>query len=313
MNQRNSENKRKSVILSEGRRFHRRPKSKDPDAARPTIALAPFLPLLLLFVLLLTPAQAQPTLYAQSLQTALTRQNPHLEFLLYDLRTQTPLVNTFPNPAQPIPPGSLVKPFLALAYAPAHPTFPTITCHGHAGPAPDQCWSVAGHGPLTLPGAIAQSCNAYFLALARTLTSSAIPFLPAPPPNPTPETLIGLTPAWLISPTDLIHAYASLLASPPSPTRTAILLGMTASAKSGTANRIGPHPGGVLAKTGTAPCRSSEPDLPCKATGDGLILAAVPATNPSLLLLVRRRATTGAMTAPAASRILTQLEALHAY
>jgi cell division protein FtsI/penicillin-binding protein 2 len=231
------------------------------------------------------PAHPQQTLYSQSLQTALARQNP--------------------NPAHPIPPGSLVKPFLSLAYAAAHPTFPTITCHGHS----DLCWSAAGHGPLTLPDAIAQSCNAYFLALARTLTSSPIPYLPAPPPNPTPETLIGLTPAWLISPNDLIHAYASLLASPSSPTRTAILLGMRASASHGTANRIGHHPGVVLAKTGTAPCI----DLPCKATGDGLIIAAVPAANPTLLLLVRRRATTGAMTAPAASRILSQLKALHAY
>ena len=87
------------------------------------IALAP---------LIFPPAQPQQTLYSQSLQTALTRQNPHLEFLLYDLRTQTPLANTFPNPAQPIPPGSLVKPFLALAYAAANSAFPTITCHGHS-------------------------------------------------------------------------------------------------------------------------------------------------------------------------------------
>ena len=46
--------------------------------------------------------------------------------------------------------------------------------------------------------------------------------------------------------------------------------------------------------------------------GDGLVIAAVPAAHPTLLLLVRKRATTGAMTAAAANAILTQLESLHA-
>ncbi len=232
----------KFVSLSGSRRPHRRLESKNPDAAHPADTVRPFLPLLLLCVFLSASTQAHPqTLYSQSLQTALTRQNPNTEFLLYDLPSQTTLANTFPDPTRPIPPGSLVKPFLALAYATHHPTLPTITCHGHS----DLCWSATGHGPLTLPQAIAQSCNAYFLALAKILIagcpihrascdewglSTRIPNLPPPPPNPTPETLIGLTPAWLISPDDLVHAYATLLASPPSPTRTAILLGMRASA-----------------------------------------------------------------------------------
>jgi hypothetical protein len=293
------------VILSAVRRICRT-ESTNPGAARITTTLRTFLPILLLFVSPAnTPAQ---TLYSQSLQTALTRQNPHTEFLLYDLRTKAGLANTFPDPNHPIPPGSLVKPFLALAYATTHPDFPTITCHGHS----DLCWST-GHGSLTLPDALAQSCNAYFLALARTLDPTHIPYLPPPPPNPTPETLIGLTSKWLISPADLIHAYAALLAAPPSPTRAAILNGLARSATHGTASPLGAIPGGVLAKTGTAPCRSSGPDPPCKATGDGLILTAVPAAKPTLLLLVRQRATTGAGTAPAAARILTQLKAVHAY
>jgi hypothetical protein len=87
---------------------------------------------------------------------------------------------------------------------------------------------------------------------------------------------------------------------------------MTQAATTGTASRIGQHPGGVLAKTGTAPCIPT-PSQPCKATGDGLVLAAVPAQSPTLLLLVRRRATTGALTAAAANPILTQLKTLHAY
>ncbi len=246
------------------------------------------------------PLEAQQTLNSQSLQTQLAR--PNLELLVLDLRTHQVVANTFP-PA-PIPPGSLLKPFLALAYLqrPQHPELHAV-CHGHS----DRCWRVGGHGTLTLPQALAQSCNAYFLALARTLTPDEIT-LPTPPPaNASPETLIGLNPAWLIPPTTLAEAYAQLLTSPTTPP--AILEGMRLAASEGTATAVGPHPGGVLAKTGTAPCITR----PCKASGDGLFLAAVPAVHPTLLLLVRRRGTTGATTAQSAGPILTQLKALHAY
>jgi len=250
------------------------------------------------------PVYAQ-SLYAQSIQTALARTTPNLEILLVDLRTHETLANTFAYPETPIPVGSLLKPFLAMAYARTHSDhFPTVVCHGH----PDLCWKEGGHGPMTLPNAIAQSCNAYFLALARDLDPAMIPYLPAPPPNSSPETLIGLTSDWSISPSTLAQAYAALLTSPPSQTQKEIIAGMRGSDSNGTASHIGPHRGGVLAKTGTAPCI----DLPCKASGDGLVIAAFPAGRPTLLLLVRKRATTGAMTASAAGRILTQLEAMHA-
>jgi cell division protein FtsI/penicillin-binding protein 2 len=157
---------------------------------------------------------------------------------------------------------------------------------------------------MVLPEAIAQSCNAYFLALARGLATASIPYLP-PPPDTAPETLIGLNPAWRVAPMTLAGAYARLLAAPG---HADVLAGMRGSATRGTAARLGPHPGGVLAKTGTAPCI----DEPCRASGDGLLVAAVPAALPTLLLLVRKRATTGAMTAEAAGPILHQLEALHA-
>jgi cell division protein FtsI/penicillin-binding protein 2 len=248
---------------------------------------------------------AQSTLYSQSLQAKLTRANPYIEFLILDLRTHQTLANTFTAPEAPIPAGSLLKPFLAHAYLThPHPELKAV-CHGH----PDRCWRAGGHGTLTLPQALAQSCNAYFLALARTLSPDEITLPTAPPPNATPEDLIGLTPRWPIAPTTLASAYAHLLTSPSTPPE--ILEGMRLAATEGTATRTGSHPGGVLAKTGTAPCI---PDpTPCKASGDGLVLAAVPALHPTLLLLVRRRATTGATTAITAGSILTQLEALHAY
>ena len=247
------------------------------------------------------PPSRPPTLYAQSIQTALSAHSANLELLVLDLRTGDTLANTFAQPDRPIPVGSLTKPFLALAYLRAHPgAAPTLTCRGH----PDRCWKPLGHGALALPQALAQSCNAYFLALAARLPANVpIPDLP-PPPNASSTTLIGLTPGWLISPNALAHAYASLFADPTLPLD--ILTGLRAAAASGTASRIGLHPGGVLAKTGTAPCI----DVACKASGDGLVLAAIPAAHPTLLLLVRRRATTGAMAAAAASPILTLLQAL---
>jgi cell division protein FtsI/penicillin-binding protein 2 len=250
-----------------------------------------------------SPAPAQ-SLYAQSIHTALLRIAPSLEFLVLDLRTHDTLALTFAHPATPIPVGSLLKPFLAMAYAKSHPVpAPVIVCHGHA----DRCWKPEGHGPMTLTNAIAQSCNAYFLALARDIDIANIPYLP-PPPNASPETLIGLNPDWPIAPERLANGYVQLLSAPASQTQAAILAGMRGSATHGTASRIGPHPGGVLAKTGTAPCI----DQPCKASGDGLVIAAVPAANPAILLLVRKRGTTGAMTAAAANPLLTQLEQLHA-
>lgn len=247
------------------------------------------------------PVSAQRSLYAQSIQSALTPTTRNLEILVLDLRTHETLANTFAHPQTPIPIGSLVKPFLAAAYLKTHSSAPTIVCHGHA----DRCWKPAGHGSVTLTQAIAQSCNAYFLALARDIPPADIPYLPPPPANALPETFLGLTSDWRISPEALANAYADMLSS--SPDRP-ILEGMRDSARIGTASRIGAHPGGVLTKTGTAPCI----DKPCKANGDGLVIAAVPAAHPTLLLLVRKRATTGAMTAAAANAILTQLESLHA-
>jgi hypothetical protein len=264
------------------------------------------LPLLLLIVLCPT-SHAQSSLYSQSIQTAIVRTTPGLEVLVLDLRTHEILADTFASPDTPIPVGSLLKPFIALAYGQSHGgVFPTIVCHGH----PDRCWKDGGHGPITLTDAVAQSCNAYFLGLARNLTPAgvaSIPYLPAPPPN-APEALMGLTPDWTIAPKTLAHAYAALLGSSPTATQSAILAGMRGSALHGTASGIGAHPGGVLAKTGTAPCIDSH----CAANGDGLVIAAVPANHPTLLLLVRKRATNGATTAVSAGRILSQLEALHA-
>ena len=242
---------------------------------------------------------AAPTFYSQSLQTVLARRYPDLQLLVLDLQTGKTLANTFA--ATPLPPGSLLKPFLA-ATPPMHPF--EVTCRGHL----DRCWKP--HGPIHLTEAIAQSCNAFFLAWAALLDPAAISFLPPAPSHPTPADLIGITSAWRLAPLTLAHAYAALLASAQTPA--AVRNGMALSATIGTAAQLGPHPGGVLAKTGTAPCLP-ESGQPCRIANDGFVLAAVPATRPTLLLLARKAGTTGAATAAQAGPILTDLRTLHAY
>ena len=242
-------------------------------------------------------------LYEQALARAVGVPAPGCDWLLLDLRGGRPLLDTFAP--RPMPVGSLLKPFLALAYARSHTVFPTVLCRGHA----DQCWSVPGHGSMTLRDAIAHSCNAYFLTVARGLDPADIPYLPAPPRNPSPETLIGLTPAWPVAAPALARAYGALLNARATPALAALRAGMRLCATQGTAARLGEHAGGVLAKTGTAPCV----DLPCRATGDGLAIAAVPLRQPTLLVLIRRRATNGATAAAEAGQLLSRLETVHAY
>ena len=154
-------------------------------------------------------ATAQQSLYAQSIQSALAPTTPNLEILVLELRTHQTLADTFAHPQTPIPIGSLVKPFLAVAYLKTHADSPTIVCHGHS----DRCWKPVGHGSLTLTQAIAQSCNAYFLAIARDIQPTDIPYLPPPPPNASP-TCRHLHPT-----PPLIPSLASTLrgASPPRP------------------------------------------------------------------------------------------------
>jgi hypothetical protein len=58
---------------------------------------------------------------------------------------------------RPLPVGSLVKPFVAKAWARAHPTArpPVERCVAAA-----HCWKPAGHGALGLGHAVSVSCNA---------------------------------------------------------------------------------------------------------------------------------------------------------
>jgi cell division protein FtsI/penicillin-binding protein 2 len=289
------------------------------------------------------------SLYAQAATVMLDRSfpSPRIEYLLLDAQSREVIAERWPHADTPIAPGSLLKPFVALAYARSQQKsspnrsqqaaltrgFPSIVCHGKS----DGCWRPGGHGQLALEQALAVSCNAYFLALARDVTTngdalhsvSARYGLPDPPANTTASMLIGVTPDWRVTPLALARAYALLIAGAdtrevveddPIDYEAAARLreGMRMAAlPGGTAAKAGVHPGGVLAKTGTASCVPDfeEPALAghgkqgqCRINGDGLVVLAAPQENPRWLLLVRERGTTGAMTAEIAGEMLTRLE-----
>jgi cell division protein FtsI/penicillin-binding protein 2 len=276
-------------------------------------------------------ASQSPDLFAQATSAMLDRKfpSPGVDYLLLDLRTGQQIALRWPHADTAIPVGSLLKPFVALAYSQLHASpairveFPVVQCHGKS----DGCWRIGGHGSLALEQALAESCNAYFLALAKDISSSgaagtdalnrvsAAYALPPAPDKKTPATLIGLTPEWRIPPLVLARAYARLAtqsqaeSSPETVAR--LLAGMKLAAlPGGTASRIAPLPGGVLAKTGTAPCLpgpNPETDR-CLANGDGVAIVLFPANSSSLLLLVRKRGTSGAQTAELAGKMLTLLQ-----
>ena len=76
---------------------------------------------------------ARNPLFAQSAAQILLRefQNPDVSFLLLQARTGTVLAARWDDPDQPIPLGSLIKPFIALAYGEEHQfRYPIHECKG---------------------------------------------------------------------------------------------------------------------------------------------------------------------------------------
>ena len=161
----------------------------------------------------------------------------------------------------PLPVGSLQKPFVARAWARSHDgPSPRFTCRG--------CWLKAGHGDLGLARAVAVSCNAYFLALARETpladlkaALAAEGFAPAPL---CAEDAIGLGGNLAIRPTALLEAYRRLVLTPwpqGEAIRLEVLEGLREAALTGTAAGLGHR--GFWAKTGTVPAPDGNPLATC--------------------------------------------------
>jgi cell division protein FtsI/penicillin-binding protein 2 len=224
---------------------------------------------------------------------AITLHAAESNYIVVDVRTREVVKQDWPNADEPIPVGSLVKPFMALA---ASGAFPTLICNGRI----DRCWLAKGHGRIGFRDALANSCNAYFLELARRVDAHSLAVVAAkfgiPPPDlETPEARIGLGADWRISPLALARAYCELTSRAAEPRVAEILAGLRIASESGTASAIGQ---GALAKTGTAPCVAQR-----KHKGDGFTIVLLPAGAPRLAVLVRVHGVPGAEAAKSAAII----------
>jgi Penicillin binding protein transpeptidase domain len=184
----------------------------------------------------------------------------------------------------PAPLGSLVKPFVALAYGEGNAfRYPELECAG--------CWLPQGHGCIDLTTALAQSCNSYFVQLARlasiddverTAQRYGLPF----PEDTSPESLIGRYGHWRAKPVSTVLAYNELVHRRTDPSVAPVFNALRLCARTGTAAGVKAH---VAAKTGTAPCVHSRGVL-----GDGLLVALFPEGSPEYVLLARAHGVPGA-------------------
>ncbi len=250
------------------------------------------------------------SLFAQSAAQLLQREftGREVSYLLLDVQTGAVLASRWEDSDQPIPLGSLVKPFVALAYGEAHQfRYPAHQCRGDAS----GCWLPHGHGEIGITAAIADSCNSYFRMLTAAMTSAdVIPSaqrigLDPPALDLSGPDLIGVGNRWLVSPLHMAHAYLELNRRRDQSGAREIISGMAQSAHQGTGaevDRALKH-SRALVKTGTAACTHQD-----RAPGDGFVVALVPAEQPELLLMVRVHGVPGAKAALTAGRMLGRIE-----
>lgn len=257
-----------------------------------------------------SPPSPPKSLFNQAAVLVFNREfsSKDISFLLLDARTGTVISSRWQDASRPIPLGSLVKPFTALAYAEHHNfEYPALFCRGEAS----GCWQIRPHGHLDITAAISYSCNSYFRTLAAAVTGeqlapTATRFgLDPPGDDLTGPPLMGLGTRWPIAPLKIARAYLELYRRRDQPGIRPLILGMAKSAQKGTGMGVG-HAlkrSDALVKTGTAPCTHDHP-----APGDGFVIAMVPAENPELLLMLRVHSVPGATAAQTAGRMLRRLE-----
>ena len=258
-------------------------------------------------------AQAIPSALAECGTTpsdvdAFCSQRKDLSYLLLDARSGTVLASDWPGRDSPIPLGSLVKPFTALAYGEKHNfKYPVHLCRGTA----TGCWRPRGHGRIDIESAIANSCNSYFRMLTHNLRADdfqpiATMFrLQMPDAGSSGASLAGIGAAWLISPLALVRAYVELSQRSDQPGVREILAGLEQSGRAGTGAEVDRalRHSSALVKTGTAPCTHAR-----HAPGDGFVIAMLPADHPEILLMVRVHGTTGSHAAMIAGELLRRVQ-----
>lgn len=206
--------------------------------------------------------------------------------------------------AAPLAVGSLQKPFVAKAWAAAHPAAPTPRFR--CGPR-SACWFPSGHGEVGLTRALTVSCNAYFRNLAKDTPSSVLEstfnaegFSSMPL---SPDLAIGLAGpdgALQIRPGELLDAYERLVREPwtvGEPVRAQVLAGLREAALKGTAGALGQR--GWWAKTGTVPSLDGDPTRTA-----GLLVAV---DDAGWAILARLEPGTGRQAAAALAPVLARL------
>jgi cell division protein FtsI/penicillin-binding protein 2 len=219
-----------------------------------------------------------------------------------DARTGAVISQHWPDAERPIPFGSLVKPFTALAFAETH-GFHYPEYDGTGTPA--GCRYPQSRGRMGIAEAIASSCNAYFFRLAAEVRTEDFAWvaqrfgLPEVGRTSGPgwaPALVGLGDAWQPTPLELARAYCQLAGRAGDPGINELLAGMALSAVRGTGRAAG---AGALAKTGTAPCTHAR-----KMPGDGFAIVLYPRDAPRIALLVSVDGAPGAQAAAVAGRLL---------
>jgi cell division protein FtsI/penicillin-binding protein 2 len=253
---------------------------------------------------------AESSLFAQSAAERLNHDFPSrdISFLLLDARTGRSLTARWDRLDSPIPLGSLVKPFTALAYGEQQDfQYPAVTCRGTA----TGCWLPHGHGEIGLTSAIAYSCNSYFRVLTANLAAADVAPIATrfgiepPDDDASGPALAGIGSRWRISPARIARAYLELIRRRQQPGVREVLAGMQRSAQQGTGaevDRALPFPD-ALVKTGTAACTHSP-----RAPGDGFAIVLTPADQPQILLIVRVHGGPGAQAAKTAGQMLRGIE-----
>ncbi len=166
-------------------------------------------------------------------------------------------------PTNPLPVGSLQKPFVAKAWARAHPAAvpEPFRCDARSG-----CWLRSGHGLVDMTRATALSCNAYFRHLAEGTPEGVLVatlrgegFVVGE--HVSPEAAIGLgSGSATIPPATLLDAYRRLTREPwttGESVRRLLLSGLRDAALSGTASGLAGR--GYWAKTGTSAAIDGRP------------------------------------------------------
>lgn len=227
---------------------------------------------------------------------------PGVQWVLVDASSRQTVDIEWKERNVPVPFGSLIKPFTALAYGLSHGhRFPDFRCLGGA-----TCWAPRGHGWIGLEEAIAFSCNSWFRQLAGAIGAGQTETvlerfgLRAPALFPTAATLTGYGDLWRFPAESMAGAYCELMERRTEPTVSRIARGMRMAAATGTAAGLGVA---AMAKTGTAPC-SHRPG----ATADGYVVVVLDRPAPGAVLLVQVHGATGAEAAALTGRALRQLK-----